>query len=131
VSASDEPRCSICGGAHREVDWHVKEEAKAREYFAGLVTRAEIARVNNAMYEQPVLAPVLAAVLAEVATVPELTHLQALSLMDTKSRRIYYADDSARVGHAFPDERWNEENEWRDIAAIAIQQMLRLRTEGA
>jgi len=122
VSASDEPRCSICGGAHREVDWHVKEEAKAREYFAGLVTRAEIARVNNAMYEQPVLAPVLAAVLAEVATVPELTHLQALSLMDTKSRRIYYADD---------DERWNEENEWRDIAAIAIQQMLRLRTEGA
>jgi len=74
---------------------------------------------------------VIAAVLAEVATVPELTHLQALSLMDTKSRRIYYADDSARVGHAFPDERWNEENEWRDIAAIAIQQMLRLRTEGA
>jgi len=122
VSASDEPRCSICGGAHREVDWHVKEEAKAREYFAGLVTRAEIARVNNAMYEQPGLAQVLAAVLAEVATVPELTHLQALSLMDTKSRRIYYADD---------DERWNEENEWRDIAAIAIQQMLRLRTEGA
>ena len=122
MSASDGPRCSICGGAHREVDWHVKEEAKAREYFAGLVTRAEIARVNNAMYEQPVLAPVLAAVLAEVATVPELTHLQALSLMDTKSRRIYYADD---------DERWNEENEWRDIAAIAIQQMLRLRTEGA
>jgi len=67
MSASDEPRCSICGGAHREVDWHVKEEAKAREYFASLVTRAEIARVNNAMYEQPGLALVLVAVLADVA----------------------------------------------------------------
>ena len=95
MSASDEPRCSICGGAHREVDWHVKEEAKAREYFAGLVTRAEIARVNNAMYEQPGLAPVVRAVLAEVA---RQDALHALPSWHPKhcSARVYRAAEAIR-----------------------------------
>ena len=106
MSASDEPRCSICGGAHREVDWHVKEEAKAREYFASLVTRAEIARVNNAMYEQPSLALVLVAVVAEVAR------------------------QEAQGHHGATDDPSNLYTKvW--LAACNIREAMRLRTEGA